>query len=136
MHSLTCLSISIFTYMLLKKNHMFQQKQYYIIMGVSLFVSVVYFGCLIGVVVKSATNVQNTDALIFIEIIFDLLIQISSGTFSFVFALLMNFVLLFFIFLLNLTSAVMSELLTAIERKRVGGIDENELELNRIDFRQ
>ena len=117
-HSVTCLSISVFAFMLLRKNHMFEKKQYYIIMSISLFVSTVYFAAIIGVVVKSTTNVHGQDAIIIVETIIDFLAQISNGTFSFIFALLMNFVLLFFIFCLNLSSAVMSELILAIEKKR------------------
>ncbi len=110
-HSFTCLTISIFVFMMLRKNHVFEKKQYFLVMGTSLFVTILYFVSLIGIVIKGTTNTQGQDALIIIETIIDFLTQISSGAFSFVFALLMNFVLIFFIFCLNLASAVISELI-------------------------
>jgi len=67
------------------------------------------------------------------ESVFDFLSYISDGrTFSFVFALLMNFIILFFIFCLNLASVVVTELVQALETKRTGGYRTNELELNSL----
>lgn len=51
---------------------------------------------------------------LFIQSAFEFLSEISNGAWKFVFAMLMNFLLMFFIFCLNLTSAVIADLLTSL----------------------
>lgn len=132
MHSATCLSISIFVFMLLRKNTMFQKKQYYLVLGISLFVTILYFASLVWLVISSTNTFRGTSPIMVIKNILDFLSSISTGTFSFVFAVIMNFVLLSFIFCLNMASAVVSDLIRTLEIRRTGGMGTNELELNRL----
>ena len=82
--------------------------------------------------VTSTTQVSGIEALIIMETMIDLIAMVSNGTLSFIFALLMNFILLFFIFSINLTSGAQTDLMNALEVRRMGGRETNELELNRF----
>jgi hypothetical protein len=95
-------------------------------------VSFLYFASIIAVVVINTSSIANSNAIVLFESILDLLHSISEGTFSFLFSLLMNFVLLFFIFCLNLSSAVIAELISCLNDRRSGGRGNNELELNSL----
>jgi hypothetical protein len=69
-----------------------------------------------------------------IESILDILGSISNNPFSFLFAVMMNFVLIFGLFCLNLCSIYLAEIARALEQRRTGGRDQNELELNSFTF--
>ena len=69
-----------------------------------------------------------------LESILDVIASLSNNTFSFMFALMMNFFLLFGIFCLNVCSLYLADVATSIEQRRTGGRDQNELELNSFNI--
>lgn len=102
------------------------------VLGLSVFVSVIYFAALFYIVLSNTTSFIRSDPLVVMQSIFELLHTISDSTFSFVFSLIMNFVLLFLIFSINIASVVVTELVQSLEEKRTGGRFTNELELNSL----
>lgn len=104
-------------------------------LGLTVFVSVVYFAALLAIVVSNTTSLMRSDPLVLVQSIFDLLGEISDGTFSFIFAIAMNFILIFLIFCINMASVVVAELVQYLEEKRTGGRFTNELELNSLATR-
>jgi uncharacterized membrane protein SpoIIM required for sporulation len=65
-----------------------------------------------------------------LEGVLDILSTISNNTFSFVFAVIMNFLLILGLFAINLCSIYLADLAKSLEQKRTGGRMQNELELN------
>ena len=65
----------------------------------------------------------------FLEGMLDLLGMISRNPFSFFFAVVMNFFLLYGVFCLNMCSLYLVEIAKALEQRRTGGRDTNEVEL-------
>lgn len=117
--------------MMLRKNTIIDRRQYYFVLTMTTLVTVLYFFALLYIVYRStyATS-QAYSALLVFESIIDVVSAISTNPFAFVFALIMNFVLLFGIFSLNLSSIYLADLARALEQKRTGGRSQNELELN------
>ncbi len=60
----------------------------------------------------------------------DLVASLSNNTFSFVLAIMINFVMLGGLYCLNLCSMYLIELATIIEQRRTGGRGKREVELN------
>jgi ABC-type transport system involved in cytochrome bd biosynthesis fused ATPase/permease subunit len=65
-----------------------------------------------------------------LETVLTLIGTVATNPFSFIFALMMNFILIFGIFCLNWCSLYLADLTKAVEQKRTGGRNQNELELN------
>lgn len=75
-------------------------------------------------------NNANYSILLVLENLLDIIGSISTNPFSFLFALMMNFILIFGIFGLNFCSIFLVDIAKALEQKRTGGRRQNELELN------
>jgi hypothetical protein len=65
----------------------------------------------------------------FLEGVLELIKSISRDQFAFFFAVIMNFALLYGIFALNMCSMYLVEIARALEQKRTGGRNANEVEL-------
>lgn len=120
-HSVTCVLISIFAYMTVTKNVVLDRRQYFLLLGVSTTAAVIYFIALAYIVAtgssvftRSTVN-SNNSLLTFLEGLLDLLATISRNPFSFFFAVLMNFILLYGIFSLNMCSLYLVEIAKSLE---------------------
>ena len=79
-------------------------------------VTFAYFFSLIYVVYKTTIYQSNNYAvLLILENLIDVIASLSNNTFSFLFALMMNFFLLFGIFCLNICSIYLADLARSIE---------------------
>jgi len=65
-HSGTCVAIAIFVSMILRRNTMFEKKQYHMVLGLTLFVSVLYFAALLTIVVGNTTSMMKSDPFVLI----------------------------------------------------------------------
>lgn len=92
-----------------------------------------YLIALIYVVCNSPRYFMNQQSsyplMDFLESLLDLLDAISRNRASFFFTVVMNFVLLYGIFCVNICSVYLAELAKSLEQKRTGGRDTNEVEL-------
>ena len=132
-HSVTCVVISVFVYMVLKRNQMIDRRQYYFVLGVTTVVTFLYFFALVYIVYRgTVVQSRSYNAIVMLESILDVIGSISSNPFAFLFALLMNFILLFGLFCLNLCSIYLADLARSMEQRRTGGREQNELELNSL----
>lgn len=133
-HSVTCVIISFMIYCTVKKSLTIDRRQYFFTMAVTAVVTVIYFFSLTFIVYRSTSQSFNGqyNAIMVLETLLDIIGSISTDPFSFLFALLMNFILLFGIFVLNLCSVVLADLAKSIEQRRTGGRHQNELELNNV----
>lgn len=121
-HSITCVIIATLVFMMLKKNMIIDRRQYYFILGITSFVTVLYFFAILYIVYRSTYLTSTTyNSIVVFESILELIGSVSSNPLAFLFALMMNFVLLFGIFLLNLCSIYLADLARALEQKRTGG---------------
>ena len=138
-HSLTTIAISIFIWMMLSVSGMIDRRQYYLMVSLTISATCLYYfsiGYIIYVTGSSAQRSSNSNVLIhWLDSFLDVISSISNDVFSFLFALLMNFVLLIGIYLLNVVSLFLAELSKSIEHRRTGGRDMNELELNSFTVR-
>ena len=102
-------------------------------LGVSTVATFAYFLALGYVVLSGQTYFtgENYKASIinFLEGVLDLITSISRNKFSFFFAVIMNFALLYGIFALNICSMYLVEIAKSLEQKRTGGRGANEVEL-------
>jgi hypothetical protein len=80
----------------------------------------------------SRSAYSENAAIAFLESLLDLLVTISDNKFSFFFAVVMNFVLLYGLIMINMCSSYLVELSKALEQRRTGGRDANEVELGGI----
>ena len=116
-HSVTCVIISFLIFCTVKKSLAIDRRQYFFTMGITLLVTFVYFVSLTYIVYRSTS--QNFggsyNALMVLETLLDIIGSISTDPFSFLFALMMNFILLFGIFVLNLCSVILADLAKSIE---------------------
>ena len=102
--------------------------------GLTAVLTTVYFVSLSYVVYKTTsttapTNSEGTFVNAF-EAIIDLIASLSNSTFAFIFAIMINFVMLAGIYALNLCSMYLIELAKTIEQRRTGGRNKREVELN------
>ena len=99
----------------------------------SILGSAAYLIAVIYVVSKSPRYFMNKESsyplVDFLESLLDLLDAISRNRTSFFFTVVMNFVLLYGIFCINICSVYLAELAKSLEQKRTGGRDTNEVEL-------
>lgn len=109
-HSGTCVTIATFVTLILNRNTMFQKKQYYLVLGLTLFVSLLYFIGLFAIVVSNTKSVLWNNPLLLIKSLFELLQSISDSTFSLVFLIATNFALISLIFCINMASIAVAEL--------------------------
>lgn len=82
-----------------------------------------------GSSVFARTSVSDSAVIAFLESMLDLLSTISKNPFSFFFTVLMNFILLYGIFMINMCSLYLVEIAKSLEQRRTGGRDTNEVEL-------
>lgn len=135
-HALSCFFISGFIYMILRGNtYTIDRRQYFSMIGLSGVLTTVYFLSLSYVVYKTTSTIPQTNsddsALVnAFEAIIDLIASLSNNTFAFVFAIMINFVMLGAIYSLNLCSMYLIELAKVIEQRRTGGRNKKEVELN------
>ena len=130
-HSVTCIVISVLVYMQLKNKYVIDRRHYYVILGMTTFVTILYFFAILYIVYRSTyLTSSNYNAIVVFDSILELIGQVSTNPLAFLFALMMNFVLLFGIFLLNLCSIYLADIAKGLEQKRTGGRHQNELELN------
>ncbi len=101
----------------MKKSLAIDRRQYIFTMGITLVVTFVYFVSLTYIVYRSTSQNfgGNYNALIVLDTLLDIIGSISTDPFSFLFALMMNFILLFGIFVLNLCSVILADLAKSIE---------------------
>ena len=108
-HSLFCVTLSLFSLFTVRKNFVIDRRQYFILVTLSAVGSLLYLAALIYVVSTSQSYFlrKNSDypLLDFIESLLDLLDAISRNRTSFFFTVVMNFVLLYGIFCLNICSS-------------------------------
>lgn len=133
-HSIVCMLISFLAYSTVRKHTMIDRRQYYVLLGVSTFAILAYIIALtyaVGHGTSSMTRSAYSDYAIlnFLENLIDLLESISRNAFSFFFAVIMNFVLVFALIGINLFSMHLGEIAKALEQRRTGGRDTNEVEL-------
>ncbi len=102
-------------------------------LSLSITGSVAYLIALVYVVCNSPRYFMSQDSsyplMDFLESLLDLLDAISRNRTSFFFTVLINFVLLYGIFCVNICSVYLAELAKSLEQKRTGGRDTNEVEL-------
>lgn len=118
--------------MVLSKNKIFEKRQYYLVLALSIFITLIYFASIITVVAISTSSITRASPLVFVESMLDLLGSVSEGPFSFLFTILMNLVLIFFVMTMNVSSVVIAELIGFLNERRTGGRNTNELELNSL----
>lgn len=130
-HSITCIIISGVVAKTMRSQSYIDRRQYFLVLGMTASVSVIYFFALIYVGYKGTLgHTDDYEVLIILESVLDVIGSLSNDTVSFLFALLMNFLILVGLFSLNLCSAYLVEIAKAIEQRRTGGRNKNELELN------
>ena len=130
-HSITCIIISGVIYHMLKNHSYIDRRQFFLILGMTTSVTILYFFSILYVVYMSTfARSDDYDVLTILESMLDVIGSLSNDTLSFLFALMMNFFLLLGIFLLNICSLYMAEVAKSIEQRRTGGRNQNELELN------
>jgi hypothetical protein len=137
-HSGACVLISVFAFLTVNKSYVIDRRQYFIMLGVSTFVTVSYFFALAYVVLSgskhflqgSLKDTPRSQLLNFLEGVLELLQSISRNQFSFFFAVIMNFALLYGIFVINMCSVYLVEIAKKLEQRRTGGRDKNEVELS------
>lgn len=114
---------------------MIDRRQYFVLLGVSTVAILTYILALSYVVVNGTQSMTrsayNSEYAIlnFLDNLLDLLETISRNAFSFFFAVIMNFVLVFGLIAINLFSMHLGEIAKALEQRRTGGRDTNEVEL-------
>ncbi len=132
-HSIACVIISIWSYLTVNKNYVIDRRQYFILLAVSSIATFSYFLALGYVVLSGSKYFQdkNMTSTIynFLEGVLELIQTISRNRFSFFFAVIMNFALLYGIFALNMSSLYLVEIAKSLEQRRTGGRDTNEVEL-------
>ena len=69
----------------------------------------------------------------FLDAILDLMDAISRNRSSFFFTVVINFILLYGIFSINICSTYLAELAKSLEQRRTGGRETNEVELGKIN---
>ncbi len=115
-HAATCVGISALVGLTLKKSLHIDRRQFYLLMGITGAVTIIYFFALMFVVWKATqATTSQTSAFIILESVLLLIGTIATDPLSFIFALMMNFVLLFGIFLLNWSSMTLADLARALE---------------------
>jgi hypothetical protein len=132
-HSFTCIIISgvIWTMLTTSAAIAIDRRQYYLMLFMTCSVATLYFFSIVFVVYRSTiSKASDFGVIAALESLLDVIASLSNDVFSFVFALLMNFILLFGIYIMNVLSLYMAELAKSIEQRRTGGRETNELELN------
>lgn len=132
-HAVTCVVISIWSYLTVNRNYVIDRRQYFILLGVSSVATFSYFLAIGYVVVNASSYFSGENAkdslFNFLEGVLELIKSISRDQFAFFFAVIMNFALLYGIFALNMCSMYLVEIARALEQKRTGGRNANEVEL-------
>jgi len=90
-------------------------------MGISFTLTVLYFFAIAYVVYKSTFNQKNDSIVKFIQNTADIIGSISSNNVAFIFAIMMNFVLLFGFHCINMGSVLLADMARVIEQRRTGG---------------
>jgi hypothetical protein len=116
-HAISCFVISGFVYLILRGNtYMIDRRQYFSMLGLTSILTLAYFLSLIYVVYRAATSqTKPRDLFDIFESLLDLLASLSNNTLSFIFAVMMNFVILGGIYCLNVCSVYLVELARAVE---------------------
>lgn len=132
-HSITCVIVSIWSFLTVDKNYVIDRRQYFILLGISTIATFTYFIAL-GYVVLSGSQYFHGESFVttfvnFLEGVLDLIQTISRNQFSFFIAVIMNFALLYGVFALNMCSMYLVEIAKSLEHRRTGGRDTNEVEL-------
>jgi hypothetical protein len=104
-------------------------------LGISSAATVLYFIAFAYIVASGTSSftrsaISSTPLFAFLENLLDLLSSISRNPFQFFFAVVMNFILLYGVFLLNVCSLYLVDIAKALEQRRTGGRDTNEVELH------
>lgn len=130
-HSVTCIIISGVVAKTMRSQSYIDRRQYFLVLGLTASVSILYFFALVYVGYKGTIgHADDYEVLIILESVLEVIGSLSNDTISFLFALLMNFLIMLGLFSLNLCSAYLVEIAKAIEQRRTGGRNKNELELN------
>jgi hypothetical protein len=134
-HSIMCVVISVMAYATVRKHFVIDRRQYFIMLFISTFAALGYMVAFAYVVATGSraftrSAVSENSIIAFLQGLLDLLSTISRNPFSFFFAVVMNFILLYFLFSINLCSLYLVELAKALEQRRTGGRDANEVELS------
>eukprot|EP00347_Sterkiella_histriomuscorum_P000223 403376711 len=119
-------------YRSMKIGQFFDRRKYFFLIGVTTFVTILYFFALLYVVFKGSKSAKNNEIMSIVEKVAEIVGSISSNDLAFIFAIFMNFILIFGLYLLNMTNVILLELAKQIEQRRTGGRKQNELELNRL----
>ena len=136
-HSLTCIVIAGVVAKMMQSQSYIDRRQFYMVLGMTSVVTVLYFFSIVYVVYQGTLgHSDDYEVIIILESMLDVIGSLSDNTLSFLFALLMNFLMLLGIFCLNICSLYLAEIAKAIEQRRTGGRNKNELELNSFSVRK
>ena len=117
-HSISCFVISGFVYLILRGNtYTIDRRQYFTMIGLTGVLTTLYFFSLTYVVYRSATKkiTGETNSTNAFDEILDLIASLSNNTFSFIIAIMKNFVMIGGVYCLNVCSMYLIELATTIE---------------------
>ena len=94
--------------------------------------TLIYCGALVLLISRTSYQHTSEDSTWTqaVDTFLDLIDRIALNPISFVLAFLLNFVLLYGIFTLNICSIYLAELARSLEHRRTGGRNMNEVELN------
>jgi hypothetical protein len=116
-HSLTCIIITSIITAMLRASAYIDRRQFYLILAMTSSITVLYFFSIVYVVYQSTlgSSTEHDDIITLLERVLDVISSLSNDTFSFLFALWMNFVLLFGVICLNVCSLYLAEVAKSIE---------------------
>ncbi len=101
-------------------------------------VAIVYMIAFVYVVGSSTAKVTKAVSeaeypiILFLEKTIEVLSSISNSPYAYFFAVVMNFVLLYGIFIVNMCSVYLMEISKTLEQRRTGGRRKNEVEMGQI----
>ena len=120
-HSLACVFISVFAFLTVRKSLVIDRRQYFVMVAVSTLATLIYMIAFIYIVATGTSNFMHSTSnytsptIVFLEGILELLSTISRTPFAYFFAVVMNFVLLYGIFVINMCSLYLMEIAKTLE---------------------
>lgn len=131
-HSLSILALSIYCQRTLKKANLFSKKQYYMVMILSVGLTVSYLALVCWCVMKSFSMFDEDKALEALDEVMQVAKEVERNFSLFMFSVLFNLLLIFCIMGLNFFSAVMTEHLERLNELRFGINGPAQTELNHL----
>ncbi|CDW83046.1 UNKNOWN [Stylonychia lemnae] len=131
-HSFTTIMISGFIYKMMRTERFMDRRQYIFLALMTSIITFLYYFSLLYMVWRGAQTAKDSSVLSIFEQIANIIGSISTNDVAFIFAITMNFVLLFGLYCINGVSVLLSDIARNLEQRRTGGRRQNELELNRL----